>query len=97
VLDFWVRERGSLLRRTRFGKASASETRASHLLADNPLSWSNPALKKSKKTMAMRGVDFKWYDGFFLSMLATSVYPTPPTNSLTNFIQFIILLLNAIP
>ncbi|CAL9073517.1 Zinc finger, C3HC4 type (RING finger) [Musa troglodytarum] len=23
--------------------------------------------------MAMRGVDFKWYDGFFLSMLATSV------------------------
>jgi hypothetical protein len=25
--------------------------------------------------MAMRGVDFKWYDGFFLSMLATSVYP----------------------
>jgi len=23
-------------------------------------SWSNPALKKSKKTMAMRGVDFKW-------------------------------------
>ncbi|KAG5415195.1 hypothetical protein IGI04_002762 [Brassica rapa subsp. trilocularis] len=26
--------------------------------------------------MAMRGVDFKWYDGFFLSMLATSVYPS---------------------
>ncbi|KAG6485838.1 hypothetical protein ZIOFF_054403 [Zingiber officinale] len=25
--------------------------------------------------MAMRGVDFKWYDGFFLSMLATSMYP----------------------
>ncbi|KAH0687128.1 E3 ubiquitin-protein ligase SIS3 [Solanum tuberosum] len=23
--------------------------------------------------MAMRGVDFKWYDGFFLSMLATSI------------------------
>ncbi|XP_042499266.1 E3 ubiquitin-protein ligase SIS3-like [Macadamia integrifolia] len=23
--------------------------------------------------MAIRGVDFKWYDGFFLSMLATSV------------------------
>ncbi|KAL1566201.1 E3 ubiquitin-protein ligase sis3, variant 2 [Salvia divinorum] len=25
--------------------------------------------------MAIKGVDFKWYDGFFLSMLATSMYP----------------------
>ncbi|KZV56559.1 protein binding protein [Dorcoceras hygrometricum] len=25
--------------------------------------------------MAIRGVDFKWYDGFFMSMLATSMYP----------------------
>ncbi|TXG50293.1 hypothetical protein EZV62_022817 [Acer yangbiense] len=24
--------------------------------------------------MAIRGVDFKWYDGFFLSMLATSIF-----------------------
>ncbi|AQK39955.1 hydroxy methylglutaryl CoA reductase 1, partial [Zea mays] len=38
------------------------------------------ALNKRTKTMPMCGVDFKWYDGFFLSMLATSVYPTPPDN-----------------
>ncbi|KAL5675739.1 hypothetical protein ACJX0J_011870, partial [Zea mays] len=31
------------------------------------------ALNKRTKTMPMCGVDFKWYDGFFLSMLATSV------------------------
>ncbi|RVX18650.1 hypothetical protein CK203_006604 [Vitis vinifera] len=31
--------------------------------------------RNSPCSMAIRGVDFKWYDGFFLSMLATSVYP----------------------
>ncbi|RVW52876.1 E3 ubiquitin-protein ligase SIS3 [Vitis vinifera] len=45
--------------------------------------------RNSPCSMAIRGVDFKWYDGFFLSMLATSVLLKKKKNFLVHILLLV--------